>query len=815
MTAASLWKLVRSLSRTSGKLGTRDLIQHLESRQLLSAAPTGLTATTETTGIALAWNSSVAASYNVYRGDYGTGESTTPLATNVTTISFLDPTTDLVTGNEYYYTVTAVTGGVQSAASNEAHTYADGAFQDPTVNFNTGFPAKSAEDFTSTGNVFNSDSTISVGGTLQYNTPVNARQFNVQFEFTQPNTGSALDLSFVLQSPNGTQYKIFDGNAVGEQFASNFGIFPGDQYQIQFSYSEDVPNAGQDQVEGYAFDTTKGNGTSFGDNLNIPALLGSDTALVEFTSDVSGQYAKLENMFYANSQILPQSDPVVTESSAGINLQFSNVYLGEDSGANFGGPTEVRIFRGTSPGGEGITPIAMLPIQGNGESYLDKTAVPGVTYYYVADGGAGASTNEFSATIPATQVTTQLTGTPIGTTATWDGTGTIAKVFDGNLNTFFDPANGNLTNWVGLDLGKTSTITQIKYAPRAGYEFRMLDGQFQVSNTPDFSTGVQTLYTITTTPVAGQLTTIDVNSVTGFRYIRYTGGLQWVNIAEMQVFGYQAPPAISLQTFAGNPIGAGGAWYTGTGVAAASDGNLSSYFDPANGSLSNWAGLDLVTPVTITQISYAPRPGYEFRMLGGLFQVSSTPDFSSDVHTLYTITEKTVAGMLTTVTVPAVGAYRYVRYTGGNQWVNIAEMHFAGPVTPVSLTGTVIGSGGAWNQQSTYSAAFDGNLSTFFDPANGSLTNWVGEDLGFAQAVTQIKFAPRAGYEFRMVGGMFQASNTADFSSGVITLATISSSPTAGQVTTINVNPGHTAYRYYRYIGGMQWVNIGEMELDG
>lgn len=65
----------------------------------------------------------------------------------------------------------------------------------------------------------------------------------------------------------------------------------------------------------------------------------------------------------------------------------------------------------------------------------------------------------------------------------------------------------------------------------------MIGGQFQVSNTADFSSGVTTIYTITTAPVAGQFTTVQVNA-SGFRYIRYTGGNQWVNIAEMEVDGF-------------------------------------------------------------------------------------------------------------------------------------------------------------------------------------------------------------------------------------------------------------------------------------
>jgi hypothetical protein len=58
-----------------------------------------------------------------------------------------------------------------------------------------------------------------------------------------------------------------------------------------------------------------------------------------------------------------------------------------------------------------------------------------------------------------------------------------------------------------------------------------------VSNTADFSSGVVTIYTITTAPVAGSFTKVAVSVPGSYRYIRYTGGTGWVNIAEMEVDG--------------------------------------------------------------------------------------------------------------------------------------------------------------------------------------------------------------------------------------------------------------------------------------
>ena len=76
-----------------------------------------------------------------------------------------------------------------------------------------------------------------------------------------------------------------------------------------------------------------------------------------------------------------------------------------------------------------------------------------------------------------------------------------------------------------------------------------------------------------------------------------------------------------------------------------------------------------------------------------------------------------------------------------------------------------------------------GNLSTYFDgsTANG---NWVGLDLGSSKSISEFTFAPRSGYASRMVGGEFQVSTTANFSSGVTTVL-------HHQVNTYSGKPNH------------------------
>lgn len=89
------------------------------------AAPTGVVAagTPTNTGTArstLTWTASAGAtSYNVYRSLTSNGQGATPLASGVTTTSFIDSTVSF--GTTYYYKVTAVNASGESVKSSEAN----------------------------------------------------------------------------------------------------------------------------------------------------------------------------------------------------------------------------------------------------------------------------------------------------------------------------------------------------------------------------------------------------------------------------------------------------------------------------------------------------------------------------------------------------------------------------------------------------------------------------------------------------------------------------------------------------------------------
>jgi uncharacterized delta-60 repeat protein len=322
-----------------------------------------------------------------------------------------------------------------------------------------------------------------------------------------------------------------------------------------------------------------------------------------------------------------------------------------------------------------------------------QAADGGPTYI---DGGAGTDTayidatgdttvnveNVIKPTPTPTPTTTQLTGTTYGTVGSYGNIAadTIKAATDGNLNTFFEAPQATGGN-VGIDLGSAKTVTQIKFAPRSGFASRMVGGVFQYSTSPTFASGITTVYTITAAPASGVLTTVNI-SAPAERYWRYLGPTNgYCDIAEFQLFGPAAattpPPPTQLTGTTYGTVGSYGNIAADT-IVAATDGNLNTFFDAPQATGGN-VGINLGSAKTVTQIKFAPRSGFASRMVGGMFQVSTSPTFASNVTTVYTITTAPASGVLTTVNLSLGAAYQYWRYIGpANGYCDIAEFQLFG-----------------------------------------------------------------------------------------------------------------------------------------
>lgn len=176
-----------------------------------------------------------------------------------------------------------------------------------------------------------------------------------------------------------------------------------------------------------------------------------------------------------------------------------------------------------------------------------------------------------------------------------------------------------------------------------------------------------------------------------------------------------------------------------------------------------------------------------------------------------------------TVTTPATtvadngATYRVVVTNGvGSVTSTSATLSVTGAgVDPViSKAAMISDGGGGWGGSgNTADKAYDGNTSTFYDAANGD-SAYTGIDVGAGNAatVTSIKYWARAGWTQRMIGGVFEGSNSP--TSGYVTLGSVATASDTAW-TTIVVN-GAAAYRYLRYRtppGG--WCNVAEIEFHG
>ncbi len=366
---------------------------------------------------------------------------------------------------------------------------------------------------------------------------------------------------------------------------------------------------------------------------------------------------------------------------------------------------------------------------------------------------------------------------PVTVLGSWTTGGSAAgNAFDNNIGTYTEPPGGVANGaWVGLDFGagNAKQITAIQFAPRNNWATRMPNGVFQGSNSADFSGAVQ-LAKVGGQPPQGVYTTLLVDNATAFRYVRYVspdGG--YANVAEIRFYasGPAVPPLppSALQGVA-----------NGTSVAL------------------NWNA-------SASPILY----GYTLKkskVNGGPYSVVAT-NLTAASYTDTIVSGQTCYYVVSGFNDAGDGA------DSGRLTIN--------PVAATKLSGPLSTGGTAFNAQ-THAKAVDGALNTYFESTND--TGWVGLDLGAVNTpvITAIRYSPRNSSTGNttnsnfMIGGMFQVSNVADFSSGVTTLLTIPVAPAYSTYTSIGVPAAPAAWRYVRYrTGSGKNANISELEVYG
>ncbi len=113
----------------------------------------------------------------------------------------------------------------------------------------------------------------------------------------------------------------------------------------------------------------------------------------------------------------------------------------------------------------------------------------------------------------------------------------------------------------------------------------------------------------------------------------------------------------------------------------------------------------------------------------------------------------------------------------------------------------------------TKAEVFDGNFNTFFASFDRSKT-WVGLDLGEKCIITKVAYAPRINENARLLLGVFEGANKADFSDAIPILM-VTETPQANVMTEQEVNCSR-GFRYVRYIGPHdKRCNIAELAFYG
>jgi autotransporter-associated beta strand protein len=351
------------------------------------------------------------------------------------------------------------------------------------------------------------------------------------------------------------------------------------------------------------------------------------------------------------------------------------------------------------------------------------------------------------------------------------------NAYDNSILTTVEPG-GHSGEWIGLDLGagNAKRLVAIRYVPRATLAGRMVNGVFQGSNTADFSSGVVELARVNSIPPENLETTLLVTEPTAFRYVRYVSPeYGYCNLAELKLYAAGDPvtetPPVNVQA-------------TASGTTAT---------------------LTWSAPYVGTPFSYNVKRA---TTNGGPYTIIATGIGSTSYQN---------------TGINSGGTYYYVVSTtnGGGESANSAQV-VVNPPPSLRLTGTIIGGGTPLNSDTARSKAFDANLSTYFETTDA--TGWSGYDFGAGngRSIIGVRYSPRNSDTSNpnnanfMIAGRFQASNTPDFSSDVVTFITLNTTPGYNIYTSIGVSPTTATYRYVRYVtSSVRTANISEIEFYG
>ncbi len=681
---------------------------------LAPSVPTGLTATAGVEQVALNWQAaSNTASYNIGRSSISGGPYTivgSASGTNYTDRNLAGRTT-------YYYAVTATTPGSQSTNSAVASAT-------PAANVPLPWMAQDLGPVGAVGNESYTNGVFTVSGAGA--DIDNSESFDVgtqdTFRFVyETNSGNCTVVARVTSVQNidpESKAGVMIRSGLNSDAANVFvGMTPGIglvlDYRLTNSAIGTLVNNVTNLTAPYWVSLVQ-NGTSFSGYYSADGnswiLLGTATVSMTGAEYLGMAVSSRNNWGLCTATFDSVTAPGWPSLAGPTNLTATPMSSGQvnltwNALAN---ATSCNIKRSLYSGGP-YTTIATGVATTN---YTDLGAYAIANCYYVVSAVVGGSETANSA--EAVVHHPQLTGTVIGTPGSWGGSGnTIAKVFDGDLSTFFDGPDGN-GDWLGLYFGASvsNAITQINYCPRSGYEGRMVGGIFQGANQANFSDAV-TLYTVATQPTSGAFTSVNITNTSAFRYIRYLSPANgFCNVAELQFYGYLAgasvplPPAptgLAAATVSSSQINL--AWNTVTNAASynvkRSTTNNGPYAVIATGVIAtNYNDTGLAAATIYFYVVSAVNPGGESPNSVQAGAVTLRPTYTwSDPVTISNLTAAQILGGLpgtffeaedmetTSPTIVTAGGTNYT-FVSNSSAVTISALNAGSPGSGANFSGT-------------------------------------------------------------------------------------------------------------------------------
>jgi len=360
-----------------------------------------------------------------------------------------------------------------------------------------------------------------------------------------------------------------------------------------------------------------------GNNQSFPAI---------FTPASTQNYNTVNGTISIN--VVAKATPAVTAWPTA-----SDISVGQNLGSSVltGGTASV-------PGTFAFNSPSTIPAAGNNQSFAATFTPTDTTHYSTVTGTISINVLAFTA------ITNLAKG--IVPTASSTGWSSLAAATDGtkSVSNYADSGSASGLQYIQLNLGKQSEISSIKLWHYFGNPRIYRDVIVQLSNDPNFSSGVTTVYNNDTNNSAGRGTgsnseygessgglTINFNTVTA-QYVRcYSNGSSVNNynhVSEIEVYNKAPSNAATGNLAAGKTVTASTAF---ANLANAVDGNkaTSNYADSSPATGLQWVQVDLGGSFGVSYIKLYHYYGDTRKYHDVIVQLSNDPNFATGVTTVF------------------------------------------------------------------------------------------------------------------------------------------------------------------------------------